>query len=305
MNKLFHKNAFVVPDDAPTCSNGLNMFLSGNNLHRLQVPMQKCGISSLRDLNPSSIQNMLEDSGVVLSQDEANTLSDSTVEKFKHTLKKTIERDISELLAQTSYLVFISHYKAEAGTEASLMQAGLELLIHSDPNNPGRDLPRPVFIDTEDLRDLSELGEHVRKSHNLVILLTKGLLTRPWCLVEIVTAVQAGVRVVPVEIQRRDMEFEYPDEAYYQRVLLGEELDTEATKILINEGIDLKSLVKALRKVFKRIALPYSPHKTAMVREAELKGILKQCRLRQDPDRSGVQHDSSHHVSQASSVEGA
>lgn len=162
------------------------------------------------------------------------------------------------------------------------MQTGLEVMIQSDPNNPGHDLPRPVFVDSEDLRDLNELEGHVRKSHNLVLLLTKGVLTRPWCLVEIAVAVQAGVRIVPVEIQRRDMAFEYPDEAYYQRVLGGEEIDQDSTKILNNEGIDLKALVKAIRQVFKRIALPYSPHKTALIREAELKDILKQCKLRHD-----------------------
>ena len=35
-----------------------------------------------------------------------------------------------------------------------------------------------------------------------VLLLTPGLLSRPWCLLEIVTAIDSGVVIVPVEVQR-------------------------------------------------------------------------------------------------------
>jgi len=291
---VFAKQSVVMPEgDIGTCANGLSLFLSSNKLDRLEVPMRKCGINSLHDISPSSIQRLLNDPAVVMTGVEVDILSDARVEKFKETLQETIERDIGQLLAQTNrsqHLVFISHYKAEAGTEASLMQTGLEVLIQNDPNNPGHDLARPVFIDTEDLRDLRDLGEHVRKSHNLIILLTKGVFTRPWCLVEIAAAVSAGVRLVPVEIQRRDMAFEYPDEEYYERILVGQEFDDGTRLILANEGIDLPTIVSILRQVFKRIALPYSPHKTGMVREAELKDILKQCRLRKNPEMTRRPH---------------
>merc|ERR1712032_1093966 len=146
----------------------------------------------------------------------------------------------------------------------------------------------PVFIDTENLRDLTELGEHVQRSHNLVLLLTKGVLKRPWCLLEILTAVNSGVRIVPVEIQRKDMQFEYPDDAFFQRLLDGRELDPDATNPIGSEGFNLASLEQALRHVFKRIALPFSPHKTTNVREAELQDILKQCSLRDEVHKDSV-----------------
>lgn len=38
---------------------------------------------------------------------------------------------------------------------------------------------------------------------------------------------------------------------------------------------------KALRQVFQRIAMPFSPQKTQNIRTAELSDLLKECRLRQ------------------------
>merc|ERR1719253_2404772 len=84
-----------------------------------------------------------------------------------------------------------------------------------------------VFLDSEDLTDLDKLVDRVTKSANLVVLLTTGVLTRPWCLIEIVAAVRSKVPLVPVKILKPGNDFEFPDEAFYQalldRTLLGEE----------------------------------------------------------------------------------
>merc|ERR1740116_153343 len=96
------------------------------------------------------------------------------------------------------HMIFISHYKVEAGTEAALMQKDLERLVMQDPANKHSGFKVPVFLDCEDLKDLADLQEHVRRSHNLLLLLTSEVLTRPWVLIEIVTAMKGGVRVVPV-----------------------------------------------------------------------------------------------------------
>jgi len=140
-------------------------------------------------------------------------------------------------------------------------------------------------LDTEDLDDLRELQLHVRKSHNLVLLLTSGVLKRPWVLVELVTAIKAGTRIVPVEVQRPSMKFPYPDEAYYQRLRRGEELDSGAMGLLQNEGITLRELEVAVRTVFCKIAVPFSPHKSANIRQAELVDLMKHCRLREKSSR--------------------
>merc|ERR1719326_2025616 len=101
-----------------------------------------------------------------------------------------------------SHYIFVSHHKADAGTEAVLMQEALERLLEFDPESPGRDMMAPVFLDSNDLVDLNDLRNHVESTANLLLLLTPEVLWRPWCLVEIVTAVQHGVNVVLVEVQK-------------------------------------------------------------------------------------------------------
>jgi len=177
----------------------------------------------------------------------------------------------------SSHYVFISHHKAAAGTEAALMQEALERMIHEDLNSPGHHLKAPVFLDSEDLADLNQLKEHVRKSCNLVVLLTNEVLTRPWVLVEIVTAQKAGLQIVPVEVQKKDLSFDYPDEAFFQKLRAGNFLSQDAMRLLLTEGITTEDLEKAVRKVFMKIAVPFSPHKSPNVRDAELRDILRRC----------------------------
>merc|ERR1712176_267839 len=101
------------------------------------------------------------------------------------------------------------------------------------------------------------------------LLLTPGIHSRPWCIVEIVSAVKLGVRIVPVEVQRKGLAFRYPDEGYFKKVRAGKTVDERARKFLHREGIDDETFESALRQVFMRIALPFSPHKTHAIRKAE------------------------------------
>lgn len=257
----------------------LRVFLQDYSLEHLLEPMYAHGIANLTDLTRDKIDELAQDPDVELTAEEEEILKQK-ISSFRkrHALGAT------KILANTgsndNYLVFVSHYKVEAGTEATLMQNDILQLIAEDPGLPGHDLASPVFLDTEDLRDLGLLKEHVKRSHNLLLLLTNGVLKRPWVLLEVVTAIKHDVTVLPVEIQRPDLKFVYPDEDYYKRVLAGEELDESATQLLKEEGVELEELCSALRQVFKRIALPFSPHKTATIRKAELQDILKRCRIK-------------------------
>lgn len=111
--------------------------------------------------------------------------------------------------------MFLSHCKREAGTEATLLQEALEKIIDADASHPANEMARPVFLDTSDLDDLSYLQGAVEKSQNLLVLLTPQFFSRPWCLVEIVTAVRNSLNLVPVTIQRPGLNFEFPDEDFY------------------------------------------------------------------------------------------
>ena len=62
---------------------------------------------------------------------------------------------------------------------------------------------RPVFLDSDDLRDLRNLREHVRESEVMIVVQTSGVLTRPYCLLELYTAVEAGRPLVGVTIDAK------------------------------------------------------------------------------------------------------
>jgi len=198
----------------------------------------------------------------------------------------------------TEHLVFLSHYKVEAGTEASLIRKEIEQMISEDTSSLGHYFDSPVFLDSEDLHDLENLQERVKYSHNLLFLLSKNVLSRPWVVLELCTALEANVRIVPVQLVKAD-KFEIPDDRFYADFAQGTIIDSAGQEVLREHGVTLDHVVACLRKVFKRIAMPYSPHRAAGIRRAELNAILKLCRLRTDdtnPDDAAVNDFQSHQV---------
>lgn len=193
------------------------------------------------------------------------------------------ETDSLELLLSVdidSHYIFLSHFKEEAGTEASLICDGLTRALTDVEHQTVGEFAIPVFLDSENLHDLNRLEAHVQKSHNFILMLTPGILKRPWCLLETVIAFRSNATIVPVEVQRKGAAFEYPDDSYYERLSRGEELDDGARNLLSREGIELAELVATLRHVFSLISKPFSPHKSHAIRQVELAEILKRCQRR-------------------------
>merc|ERR1719271_859124 len=184
------------------------------------------------------------------------------------------------------HYAFISHYKMEAGSEAAMMRTEMERIIRKDHRNEAGDLRSPIFVDSEDLADLSTLSNHVTGSLSLIVLLTPGLLSRPYCLLEIICAKRAGRPYVPVQIVRPGISQYIPDEEFYQRLHRGEIIGAEGCRILEDNGSTLQETEDAIRSVFKMIALPYSPQKSEAVRKAEIEDILKRCMVVTAPQRT-------------------
>merc|ERR1739848_653008 len=107
--------------------------------------------------------------------------------------------------------------------------------------------------DSEDLTNLSLLQSRVRQSHNLALLLTKNVLSRPWVLVEIVTAFGAGVHVVPVLLLRGFDQFLFPNDEFYASLRDGSLLGESGCELLKDCGIDIADVEQAMRSTFKRI----------------------------------------------------
>eukprot|EP00930_Biecheleria_cincta_P029409 TRINITY_DN20471_c0_g2_i2.p1 TRINITY_DN20471_c0_g2~~TRINITY_DN20471_c0_g2_i2.p1 ORF type:complete len:879 (+),score=150.97 TRINITY_DN20471_c0_g2_i2:187-2823(+) len=178
---------------------------------------------------------------------------------------------------EEGHYVFISHYKLEAGTEAVLVKEALVRILQQDPAHRGNSFKASVFLDSENLSDLTKLKDHVIKTENLVLLLTPGLFTRPWCLLEIVTALRNNITIVPVEVQKPGSRFTYPDEHFYEKLREGSALTEDGRKILANDGVELSEVEAAVRHVFTKIALTFSPHKSSAIREAEMQSLMDRC----------------------------
>lgn len=184
-----------------------------------------------------------------------------------------------EEMKSDDHFIFLSHFKEESGTEAVLLQEALTDNIRSNKHHPARDFKSPVFLDSENLVDLTKLQKSLACSYNLVVLLTPGVFTRPWCLVELCQSVRNKANLLPVEIQRPGMHFVYPNAAFYEKLRTGALLDDAGWSLLQAESVDKEELEEAIRAICKKIALPFSPHKSAGVRKAEMLNILERCSM--------------------------
>jgi len=297
-HRIFRSQSMAVTysseSERSVSSSELQHFLLQHNCGHLFKHMGRHGILSLSDLNLSAIEAFRADPEVQLTQAEEKILSETAVDKFRRRMRNATSKFLENSEA-SHHFVFISHYKAEAGTTASLMQDMLSRMLRDNSSTNLENLTdvcsimeAPVFLDSEDLKDLSDLKRHVTRSHNIVLLLTQGVLKRPWCLLEIVTAHRSGAHVLPVKVEEPGCSFDFPDEAFYERLLSGQVLDRSCMRFLQSEGIDAEELAKVLKLVFQRIAVPFSPHKTANIRSAELGDLLKECTLRPKADAGAM-----------------
>jgi len=158
----------------------------------------------------------------------------------------------------------------------------LHIMHESDTLRLARLFEVPVFLDSEDLTDLPSLKRQVLHSHNLALLLTEGVLTRPWCLIEVVMANQFDVPVIPIEVKKPGVNFQFPDAKWYERLLAGKILTRQDMEILTSYRVNLHDVSVALKAVFQNIVLEYSPHRAADIRHVELGHILSRCIMHDD-----------------------
>ncbi|KAL1512046.1 hypothetical protein AB1Y20_005320 [Prymnesium parvum] len=93
------------------------------------------------------------------------------------------------------YACFLSHYKMEAASDARYMHDMLRKMLQA-----------PVFLDSSALNDLRNLiTEGVHKSDTLVLLMTRGVLSRPWCLLELFETAKRGIPVVIVQMANNSL----------------------------------------------------------------------------------------------------
>jgi len=252
----------------------LEEFLHAHRISRLAPFLRAEGIEAMEDIGHHNLHDFMDrvrDQGDSILLKEADLL---------RALQLELQGKLDANMRPDQHLVFLSHFKMEAGTEAALIHSELDKALCEELDMQTDCLQRTrIFLDSEDLYDLEDLQQHVRGSNNLVVMLTKNVLTRPWVLVEIVTAVQAGVRLVPVQLVKPGESFVFPQDTFYTDLLQGRFLDESGHELLKQHSIKLQDVESALRELFKKIAVPYSPHRPESIRKAEVKALLKLCNL--------------------------
>lgn len=256
------------------------------HLSPLFVAMRIHDLDDLGHFDLESFRDLLPD-GISLTSEQEQGLTPEYVQDFTTRSKKSVHNALFRAVSRLHHLMFLSHYKLEAGTEAALLRTEIEQAITEDAASPGQFFDDPVFLDSDNLRNLGDLQGQVRDSHNFVLLLTTGVLSRPWCLVEIVTAMREGLRILPVIVSKPGHDFTYPDEDFYDRLRTGKFLDQQAVEVITEYNCTLDEVEDAIKMVFSNIALPYSPHKGKHIRKAEISALLKQCRLKNEYGGTG------------------
>mmetsp|Transcript_51654 Transcript_51654/g.94558 ORF Transcript_51654/g.94558 Transcript_51654/m.94558 type:complete len:345 (+) Transcript_51654:1-1035(+) len=281
-----------VVDRPSQVNRAVKRLLNESGLERLQGPLNSMGVTDLEDLERMdwnafntmlSVRNPNQD--LAMSSQEVSLLTPQHIRQFKEESAQKVRDALFGGISRLHHLIFLSHYKVEAGTEAALMRNELEMAIASNSSHPGNLFDSPVFLDSDNLQSLTDLQEKVRTAHNLVLLLTKNVLRRRWVLLEILTAKKEGTRVILVDISKPGCQFAFPNDEFYERLKKGKFLDGPAMDLLGQCDFTLNDVEEALRSIFQLIATPYSPHKPTNIRRAEIDVLLENCRLRQE-----VQH---------------
>ena len=164
------------------------------------------------------------------------------------------------------YAAFMSHYKNEAAADARQIKDKLVDLLGA-----------PVFLDSDDLVDLRNLCHQVAMSDVLVLFQTRDLLTRPWCLVEIYTALTEGVPIVAVCVAG-GFPYNFADAHYFL-----ENLETElevrnpgASDVVRQAGVNVPTMAKLLRDSLPNIiSKRWEPGASEAVLAAQLEDIVK------------------------------
>jgi ABC-type branched-subunit amino acid transport system substrate-binding protein len=128
------------------------------------------------------------------------------------------------------FTTFISHSKDDGGAIAQTLHTKFDEHLLKDTDGLPTDRG-PNFIDTVNLDKLTTqaMVDAVTQSKVMVLILTRQLLTRTFCLLEIYTAIENDVPIVPVQIvrQREQDTYSYGAAADFLKNLTVKAFDKE------------------------------------------------------------------------------
>ena len=159
----------------------------------------------------------------------------------------TIEPPTTTWPAERGFACFLSHAKADAASDARFLHDMLAKMLRY-----------PIFLDSSDLVDLRQLiSNGVADSDVIIVLGTKTVFTRPWCLLECLHATRRNVPVVIIDVLNSPAKFDVDEaEAYIDN--LEEKMDEAdpdglafLNEQLSNDLSELKAAVLTILNDFK------------------------------------------------------
>lgn len=203
------------------------------------------------------------------------------------------------------FAVFLSHFKDEAAAEARILKTELVKRLRAKEEQ--------IFLDSDNLFDLRELLHSVAQSDAIVLLYTAGVLSRPWCLLELQAAAKSNTPLILVRVANS---FE-ADPSEIRTIL--DELPTfvdkhnpNAVATLAENKTDVHAIATDIRDIFTAAAehpLTYDPHQSATVMQAQMQSLAaalvsKACPENNDllPDLTPGDEDCWHGLHKRSSV---
>lgn len=124
--------------------------------------------------------------------------------------------DFTDCPDEILYLSFLSHKKTNGANVGRLFVDRVRVVLLDEGYLARKPQARAivervrsenlVFFDSQNLKDLTKLNEHVRQSRNHLLLLTAGVLERPWVLVEIVRAYELKLNFICILVDWGDTE---------------------------------------------------------------------------------------------------
>ena len=133
-----------------------------------------------------------------------------------------------------------------------------------------------IFRDADVKFKLDELVEHVKKSRNVVVLLSEHYARRPFTLVELHTALKIGANVVAVKVSRPGLKpFDFAQVASdIDSGKLEEYLDSKGWELLNSYDIDAETVGRDLKAVMNVRACDFNMGSAARVLAAMIEDVF-------------------------------
>jgi hypothetical protein len=162
-------------------------------------------------------------------------------------------RTASIAAAQVQFGCFLSHHKAACAMEARFLKEKLGQMLNTEAFLDSDDLyskfvvcvltSYPFFLHTIHrllcfTADLTSLLDHVRDSGVLAIIQSANVLERPWCLLELYAAIEAGVPIIAISVQGKGYDFARAAELMLHLDTELERVNPGACAMLRKEGVD-------------------------------------------------------------------